>query len=135
MEHRRHSWIGRPWLSLFVVGLLTAGCTSTGPEDQEILVVNETGVVIHFLAYELEASHLVDPNPAFEFTPGEVPVLQPGASRNLQLDDIGGDFRVGQDLRLFIYQITDDWAELSTRLTVPAEELRSSNFRIEISES
>jgi hypothetical protein len=135
MEHRRHSWTGRPWLSLFVVAMLAAGCSSTGPEDQEILVVNETEGVIYFLAFELEASHLVDPIQSFEYIPGEIPVLQPGASMNLQLDDIGGDFRVGQDLRLFIYRITDDRAELSTLLTVPAEELRSSNFRIEISES
>jgi len=135
MQHRRHSWIGRAWFSLIVVATASAGCSSMGLEDQEISVVNETEMVVYFLAYELQASHLVDPSPGFEYTPGEVPVLQPGASMKLELDDIGGDFTVGQDLRLFIYEIIDDWAEYSTLLTVSAEELRSSDFRIEISES
>ena len=135
MKHHPHSWISRPWLNLLGVAMLTAGCNSTGPEEQEILVVNETEGVVFFMAIDLETSHLVDPIPSFEYTPGEVPVLQPGASTKLQLDDIFGEFRVGEDLVLFIYRITDDLAELSTLLTLTAEELRSSNFRIEITES
>jgi len=112
-----------------------AGCSSTAPEDQVIRVFNETGSVIYFLAMEREFSYRVDPNPAFPYTPGDIPVLQPGASVKLQLEDISGEFSVGQDLVLFVYHVADGWAELATILPVSAEELSAHNYRIEISES
>ena len=113
----------------------------SGEIPDDIQLVNQTGEPLYFSAWELEASHLVDPLPSFDPESGSpFPEVAPGASASV--DDITG-YRPGDDVRFFIYALRQEKSEetagqevakLVSVLTVRAEELRQSGGRVVVSE-
>jgi hypothetical protein len=101
-----------------------------GPDEDKIKVVNGTGVPIVFHAMELQASYLFDPAPFFPVEPNDPRVLSPGARRSLRMKDIDGPFRLGDDIRFFLYEVVGDTAQSRPIVTLTAKELRDSDYRV-----
>ena len=123
------------WTCLLFLSLLTASCSSTGPDREEIRVLNGSEEVLFFLAMELEASYRIDPSPQIQLTGEESRLLEPGASVTLGFDEIEGGFILGQDLRLFLYAVSGNQATFREILDFTGEFLESTDFRIEVAGS
>ena len=118
-------------LSIFL--LLSAGaCSILGPNEVEIKVLNQSEGPIFLLAWELQSSHLVDPQPAIQLASDDSRVLSPGASRILRPSDVSGEFEFGDDLRLFLYEVLGETAEFRSTLTLTAGDLREVDNRVTI---
>jgi len=59
-------------------------------------------------------------------------VLAPGDSRDVRVSDVSGDFQLGNDLRLFVYEVVGDKGEYRSIVTQTADQLRESDYRIVI---
>ncbi len=85
------------------------------PLGNEIVLVNQTGETIYYLALDEETAHLVDPIPCFEPSGAPLPALADGATA--ALTDIEG-YEPGEDLRLFIYAVRDQECQISSAATL-----------------
>jgi hypothetical protein len=113
-------------VALFLLG----SCSILDSDPPEIRLINHSGSSMAYLAWEREASNLFDPAPNIDLSSSDIPVLNPGATRILYRSEIEGGFQAGDDLRLFLYQVSGDLAELRAVRTVMAQELRNANFRV-----
>ena len=109
---------------------LQGSCSILDSDSPEIRLMNDSGSSVAYLAWEREASNLFDPAPTIDLSSSDVPVLTPGATRVLRRSEIEGGFQAGDDLRLFLYQVSGDLVELRAVRTVMARELRNANFRV-----
>lgn len=119
-----------------ILVVIFAACEIIAPHENPedvITLVNRTGKPLIYMAYELEDSHLVDPNLHFKVGPNQERLLQPGESITLTSQEIQGDYRPGDDVRFFLWEVTNGEAELKGMLTLTYEELRQRDFRVEIS--
>lgn len=111
--------------SLLILSILVCGaCSILDPEDVSIEVKNRTESSIYFQAWDLEASHLVDLSASGRVTPNPAHILRPGASRVLRPWEVSGDFQIGNDLRIFIYEVLGDLGEYRSMVTLTGEQLR-----------
>ncbi len=121
------------WISSVVLLAALASCSILEPDEDKIKVVNDTGVPLVFLAMELQTSHLFDPAPTISVEPNDPRVLLAGASRSLPMKDVEGGFRLGDDIRFFLYEVVGDTAESRSILTRTAKDLEDANFRVSFS--
>ncbi len=118
------------WILPLILALFGGACSILEPETTRIRVVNESFFPVAFLALELETSYLFDPAPTFQVEATDGRVLPPGASRFLPRSEIEGNFRAGDDLRFFLYQVVRDTAEFRMMITLTADQLAASNHRV-----
>lgn len=117
--------------TLFLVWVISASCCSIlDPSPPGITVRNQTENPILLLAWEAQASNLIDLNPTITLSDAGFRVLDAGATRPLRPEEIAGGFRSGDDLRIFIYEILGDTAEYRWSLTVTASRLRADDGRV-----
>ena len=113
--------------SLSLAGvILASSCSILSPSDPGITVRNQTGSSILLLAWELQASNLIDLRPSITLVDDGPLVLEAGVARFLHPEEISGGFRPGDDLRVFVYEVLGETAEYRSTLTVRASRLRAN---------
>jgi hypothetical protein len=117
-------------LAVIFLAFLASGCTTTGPGELEVTVVNGLVVPVVILPWELEASHLVDPVPELVLEDGHGNLLEPGEATRFKASDIGGEFGPGMGLRIFVYEVVGPGAPFHYTHTETAEELEAHDFRV-----
>jgi hypothetical protein len=120
--------------AILVLTILLPACSILEPEEAGIRVLNRTVVPIHVLAWEQEASYLVDPVPSFDFLPGEITIIPPGGSQAFSPQEISGGYETGDGVALFVYEVEGTTAVLRTLESFTRLELRKADYRIRISE-
>ncbi|HST60341.1 MAG TPA: hypothetical protein VLK84_16660 [Longimicrobium sp.] len=123
-----------PMLLTLVVAGLVAACSSSlggGGDGGGPVLVNRTGGALLFVAMDLSASGLVDPNPALNVEEHRDKLVAAGEERAIEIPDYAGD-----GVLLFIYEIpAADHAgpvPLTRTVQVTREELLRMNGRIVI---
>ena len=110
----------------------SVACSIIEPEDGSIRIRNRTEASIFVDVWDLESSYLLDLLVAGQISPDPDQVLAPGDSRVVRVSDVSGDFQLGNDLRLFVYEVVGDKGEYRSIVTQTADQLRESDYRIVI---
>jgi len=96
------------WFALLLLAL--ASCDMVEPQEDSIVLMNRGDLPMAVFVMELEESYLIDPSPEFEVEEEDERVLAPGESRRVSPEDIGGDYRRGQDIATFLYDVEGETA-------------------------
>jgi hypothetical protein len=127
--------VASTWTVSFLMALLVSACSLVDLDDDRIRIRNNSEKSIFIDAWELQASHTVDPVTSFTVTGDErYPLLETGESVSLDEADVNGGFTMGQDIRLFIWVVSGSEATLKELLDVSGEELESADYVIRIEE-
>jgi len=59
-------------------------------------------------------------------------ILQAGESRHLRRWEIAGGYRPGDDIRVFVYEVTGETAEFRTSVSATASELRENRRQVTV---
>ncbi len=122
-----------PMLLTLVVAGLVAACSSSlgGGGESGLMLVNRTGSALLFVAMDLSASGLVDPNPALNVEENRERLVAAGEERAIEIPDYAGE-----GVLLFLYEVpAADHAgpvPLTRTVQVTREELLRMNNRIVI---
>ena len=105
------------------LGLLACGWDSLAPADIQVQLRNASSDSVAVRGLDRERSNLVDPveGPVAVATFG-VGVIAPGATEIVHGVDIDG-FRVGADVRFFLYRVSGGQARYVTSFDMPAARL------------
>jgi hypothetical protein len=132
------------WLGLVLSFMLSGGCSMLEPEGSVIIMTltNRTGSPLWFQvltseeatrSYPLAAIPLsqVYSNPdarnAWERT-----LVEPEESSSIASENIDGDYRPGDTLVFFLYEVVDSLATNKGMRTFTHEQLKRQQFRVEI---
>ena len=114
------------------LGLMACGVDSLAPADIQVQLRNASSDSVAVRGLDREMSNLVEPVegpvPASTFGAG---VIAPGASVIVHGNDIEG-FRVGADVRFFLYRVSGGQARWVTSFDVPAASLTARINRIDV---
>lgn len=122
-------------ISLLALPLLwtLSSCSILGPEDpEEIRVTNRTEAVILVQVWELQASHTVDPAPAFVMDWARDDILFPQEKLTLRSEEVNGPYEPGEDLAIFLFKVQGNTAFFRSVQHVTGKELRDRNGRVRI---
>ena len=114
------------------LGLVSCGADSLAPADIQLQLRNTSSDSVAVRGLDREMSNLVDPieGPVAAATFG-AGVIAPRAAGIVHGSDIEG-FRVGADVRFFLYRISGGQARWVTSFDVPAARLTARLNRIDV---
>ncbi len=112
-----------------------AGCSPQERSDLDIILINNSNHSLINLAWERDASNLVDPIDSLVVAKHDGRLVMAGESA--QVKDIEGGYSKGDDIRFFLYRtisIKDEKAPLGRILDVTNEELEGQNYQVIIND-
>ena len=104
---------------LFLAAIVLSGCSALGPASgfevearpPALVLSNETGQTVYFVAIEADAAALVDLNPNVE----EWPSLASGRTLSIPYESLDG-YDEGDTEALVFWSTGDDWEQERVRL-------------------
>ena len=136
MEYLRDRIIalGRPMLLLLVLCL--GACSDLGPgggKGNIIALTNSGNKPLLINVIELETSARIEFISTLPVTPGQRGLVEPHETVWLTGRDITGGYRRGDGVNVFVYDVTDNVAQLRGGVQFTAAQLRQQRFRVHVS--
>lgn len=119
-------------LSLFLlIAAFLWSCEELGMNSMQL--TNNTRQMTYYQALTVEASHLIDLNPAFSINTDnrEKRIIPPGDTATLYEEDISG-YDFGDDVKFFFYEVVGDSAYISGGLELTHKQLLKLRFHVVI---
>ena len=127
---------GDAWYFVFtlymVLMLSLTSCGVLKSDKNSFVLFNSGNLPLIALAVESITSESFDPELRFDIMEGDERIIAPGASHTFTNKEVLGGYRKGQDVRIFLYEISNAEAVLIDVRTLSRSELAEEGFNVKI---
>lgn len=135
MKHQRY--IYKSFVLLALSFFIASSCSDfTSKDENKINITNQAGQRVFVDAWEVESSNRVEPAPSIEINGTQHIEISEGDKKNINLQNVKGDYSPGQNIRLFVYSANPDnrTANYKNSIRLSWNELKTNGFSILLKE-